>query len=195
MGDDGRFKLRQAPVTLNTNSCTHTLPARPSRPSRHTSLGACKAASRTLTVTNDRCLNASHTEGWGPFSAGWYWRPSRWALTLDILWWLSVVLLLLLCFGGSAKSQFCGTICPQTGSYAHLWHRNVELANCRTWKVRSTLTASRRSYGCSGTVSEAKVYTSPLLLFCCYRAIHVRSNTLKERLLWFALAYLAAQFK
>lgn len=48
-----------------------------------------------------------------------------------------------------------------------------------TLKMHTPLTVSRLSYVCSDTISEAKVYISSLLLFDCYRAINVKSNTLK----------------
>lgn len=46
------------------------------------------------------------------------------------------------------------------------------VGNRVTLEMHITLTVSRLSYVCSVTISEAKVYISPLLLSCCYRAIN-----------------------
>lgn len=156
-------------------------------------MGSCRIVSQKLTVKNDWCINNSHTKGWGPFSSVWHWFLSRWALAFDILWWLRFFVVCLLVWK-----------CQGSVLWHHLptdWEEHTSVAfksgigNCMTLKMLITLTVSRLSYVCSVTISEAKVYMSPLLLFCCYRAINVKNNTLKERFLCFALAYLAAQFK
>lgn len=49
----------------------------------------------------------------------------------------------------------------------------MALATAWHWKMHVPLTVFRLSYVCSD--SEAKVYTSPLLLFGCYRAINVKA--------------------
>lgn len=66
------------------------------------------------------------------------------------------------------------------------WEQHTSVAfqngvgNCMTLKkMHVPLTVFRLAYVCSDTVSEAEVYISPLLLFGCYRAINVKSNTLK----------------
>lgn len=68
---------------------------------------------------------------------------------------------------------------PLAGSNTHLRHFKMELATAWHWKMHVPLTVFRLAYVCSDTVSEAEVYISPLLLFGCYRAINVKSNTLK----------------
>lgn len=57
-------------------------------------------------------------------------------------------------------------------------------------------TVFRLAYVCSGTVSEAEVYISPLLLFGCYRAVNEKKQYSEIKIFFFfALAYLAAQLK
>lgn len=70
--------------------------------------------------------------------------------------------------GRQGATHLCGIFRMEL---ATVWHR----------KMHVPLTVFRLSYVCSDTISEAEVYVSPILLFGSYRAIHVKSNTLKWR--------------
>lgn len=66
------------------------------------------------------------------------------------------------------------------------------VGNGMTLEMQITLTVSRLSYVCSVTISDAKVYISPLLLFCCYRAIHGKKQYSERKTFVFCSSLLSS---
>lgn len=138
-------------------------------------------------------LKDSHTKGWGPFCPVWHWffftmdTPTFTFCGSFFFFFLREVGLSRISsvapfpIGRLGATQLCGI---SEWKLATVWH----------WKTHVPLTVCRLSYVCSDTVSDAgaEVCTSPLLLFGCYRAIHVKSNTPKWRFFFFCPSLLSS---
>lgn len=124
-------------------------------------------------------LKDSHIKGWGPICPVWHWFFSQWTHPyIYILWRLGFFFW----GGGVIKDESHGPYPIGRQGATHLCGIfRMELASVWHRKMHVPLTLFRLSYVCSDTISEAEVYVSPILLFGSYRAIHVKSNTLKWR--------------